>query len=102
MVVCISEHGRTPKIDNSPGGGRNHWSRAYSALFAGGGFAEGRVIGRTDAVAGDVESSPFHPNDILATIYHLLGIDPHTTLHDRLGRPLPLVGAGSVRQELLA
>src|ERR1022692_3714994 len=44
-VLCISEHGRTPQLANVKGGGRDHWSRAYSALFAGGGFAAGRVVG---------------------------------------------------------
>ncbi len=102
LVVCISEHGRTPKIDDSPGGGRNHWSRAYSAIFAGGGFAQGRVIGQTDAIAGDVADNPFSPNDILATVYHLLGIDHEMLLQDRLGRPLPVVAEGRVRDELLA
>lgn len=102
LVVCISEHGRTPRIDDSPGGGRNHWSRAYSALFAGGGFAKGRVIGKTDSIAGDVADNPFSPNDILATVYHLLGIDHELLLHDRLNRPFPIVAAGNVRDELLA
>ena len=102
LVVCISEHGRTPRIDDSPGGGRNHWSRAYSAIFAGGGFARGRVVGKTDAIAGDVADNPFSPNDILATVYHLLGIDHEMLLHDRLNRPFPIVAAGRVREELLA
>src|SRR5262249_20005781 len=47
-VLCISEHGRTPQLSNARGGGRDHWSRAYSAIFAGGGFAAGRVVGKTD------------------------------------------------------
>jgi len=102
MVVCISEHGRTPKIDDSPGGGRNHWSRAYSAIFSGGGFGQGRVIGQTDAIAGDVVENPFSPNDILATMYHLLGIDHQAHLKDHLDRPLPIVSEGRVREELLA
>ncbi len=55
LVLCISEHGRTPQIDSKPkGAGRHHWSRAYSAIFAGGGIARGRVVGRTDRLAGDV------------------------------------------------
>jgi hypothetical protein len=99
--LCISEHGRTPQLANVVGGGRDHWSRAYSALVAGGGFAVGRVVGKTDRIAGDVVESPVSPKDILATTYHLLGIDPATTLHDRLGRPLPIAGVGTVRQELL-
>ena len=102
IVVCFSEHGRTPKIDDSPGGGRGHYSRAYSAIFAGGGYARGRVVGRTDAIAGDVESTPFSPNDLLASMYHLLGIDHETIIHDRLNRPIPLVPEADIRTELLA
>lgn len=100
-VLCISEHGRTPRLDNSPGAGRDHWSRAYSAIFAGGGFAAGRIVGQTDRIAGDVIETPVSPKDILATTYHLLGIDPATTLTDRLGRPLLIAGDGVVRRELL-
>ena len=100
-VVCISEHGRTPQLARVKGGGRDHWSRAYSAIFAGGGFATGRVVGKTDKIAGDVTETPVSPKDILATTYHLLGIDPATTLTDRLARPMPLAGDGKVRPELL-
>ncbi|HEV7224752.1 MAG TPA: DUF1501 domain-containing protein, partial [Pirellulales bacterium] len=102
LVACISEHGRTPQISNSRGGGREHWSRAYGGLFAGGGARRGSVIGRTDKQAGDVVERPVSPKDILATLYHLLGVDPATMLEDRLGRPLPLVAEGRVVPELLA
>src|SRR5262249_17851638 len=91
LVVCLSEHGRTPKIANVSGGGRDHWSRAYSALFAGGGIARGRVVGSTDSVAGDVKDRPVSPKDLLATTYQLLGIDQHTRLLDRGGRPISLL-----------
>jgi hypothetical protein len=101
-VLCLSEHGRTPQLSNAKGGGRDHWSRAYSAVFAGGGFAAGRVVGRTDRVAGDVVETPVSPKDVLATACHLLGIDPTTTLADRVGRPVPVAGDGAVREELLA
>jgi uncharacterized protein (DUF1501 family) len=100
-VVCISEHGRTPQLSNGKGGGRDHWSRAYSAIFAGGGFASGRVVGKTDKIAGDVVDVPVSPKDILATIYHLLGFSTSTVLHDRFGRPMPIAGDGKVRPELL-
>jgi hypothetical protein len=99
--VCVSEHGRTPKLNNAKGGGRDHWSGAYSAIFAGGGFAAGRVVGKTDKIAGEVTETPVSPKDVLATTYHLLGIDPTTNLHDRLGRPFPIAGDGHVRKELL-
>jgi hypothetical protein len=91
LVLCLSEHGRTPKLQNVEGGGRDHWSRAYSALFAGGGIARGRVVGSTDAVAGDVKDRPVSPKDLLSTAYHLLGIDQHTRLLDRGGRPIGLL-----------
>jgi arylsulfatase A-like enzyme len=102
-VLCISEHGRTPQIDSKPkGAGRHHWSRAYSAVFAGGGFAPGRVVGATDKIGGDVKELPVSPKDILATTYHLLGIDGHTTVPDVQGKPHPIAGEGEVRSEMLA
>jgi hypothetical protein len=102
LVLCLSEHGRTPKLQNTKGGGRDHWSRAYCGLLAGGGVARGKVVGKTDKIAGDVIVRPTSPKDILATVYHLLGIDPDTTLHDRTGRPLPLTSGGSVIADVLA
>jgi hypothetical protein len=102
LVLCLSEHGRTPKLYNIKGGGRDHWSRAYCGLLAGAGVARGKVVGKTDKIAGDVIERPISPKDILATVYHLLGIDPETTLRDRTGRPLPLVSDGTVIADLLA
>jgi uncharacterized protein (DUF1501 family) len=101
LVLVLSEHGRTPKLQNVSGGGRDHWSRAYSAVLAGGGIARGKVVGRTDRIAGDVVERAASPKDVLATAYHLLGIDPATPLTDRIGRPLPLVD-GDVLPEVLA
>ena len=102
LVVCLSEHGRTPKLSNDKGGGRDHWSRCYSVLMAGGGIARGRVVGRSDKIASDPVERRVSPKDILATIYHLLGIDPRTTLTDRLGRPLALIPDGEVITDVLA
>ena len=102
LVVCISEHGRTPKLTSAAGAGRDHWSRAYSAIFAGGGMAAGKVVGKTDRIASDVVETPVSPKDVLATVYHLIGIDPHTEIPDRLGRRFPIAGTGIVRPELLA
>jgi uncharacterized protein (DUF1501 family) len=102
LVLCLSEHGRTPRLNNAAGGGRDHWSEAYSVLLAGGGIARGRVIGRTDRHAATVTERPVSPKDLLATAYHLLGIDPETTLTDRTGRPLPLVHGARVVTEVLA
>jgi hypothetical protein len=108
LVCVMSEHGRTPKFhqgyDGSGpqgGGGRDHWSHAYGALFAGAGIKEGVVIGKTDATGGYPEERPVSPKDVLATIYHLLGIDPHATILDPLRRPVPLVEGGEVMWDML-
>jgi hypothetical protein len=102
LVVCISEHGRTPQIDTKPKGhGRHHWSRVYSAAFAGGGFARGKIVGASDRIGGDVKDCPVSPKDVLATTFHLLGIDPHTTVPDTQGKPMPIAGDGVVRREMI-
>ena len=101
LVVCTSEHGRTPKVTSPMGGGRDHWSRAYSSLIAGAGIARGKIVGATDKHASDVADRPISPKDLLATMYHLLGIDPHFLIKDRQGRPLPLV-EGQVIGDALA
>ena len=98
-MLCLSEHGRTPRLNKNKGGGRDHWSAAYSTVFAGGGMAGGKVVGRTDRTGGEVADAPVSPKDVLATAFHLLGIDPHTTVVDRLGRPVPIAGDGVARPE---
>ena len=102
LVVVMSEHGRTPRITPERGGGRDHWSQAYTTLLAGGGAARGKVVGRTDAIGGTVTDRPVSPKDLLATVYHLLGFDPETTLTDRTGRPQSLTPTGQVVREVLA
>ncbi len=87
LVVCTSEHGRTPQINKAQGGGRDHWSRVYSAMMAGGGMARGRVVGASDKHGSDVTDLPLSPKDLLATMYHLLGIDHHLLVHDALQPP---------------
>ena len=102
LVLCTSEHGRTPQIDSKPvGAARHHWSRAYSSVFAGGGMAPGRVVGRTDAIGGDVADTPISPKDMQATAYHLLGLPESATVPDQQMRPHPIAGDGRVRHELL-
>ena len=91
LVVCTSEHGRTPKINSAAGGGRDHWSQVYCNVLAGGGIARGRVVGASDRIAGEVADLPLSPKDVLATMYHLLGIDHHQQLPDGSGRSYPLV-----------
>jgi hypothetical protein len=99
LVLVLSEHGRTPRLTNRPGGGREHWSAAYCGVLAGGGVARGKVVGRTDSTGGQVADTPVSPKDVLATALYLLGIDPHTTVLDRLNRPVPVAGDGVVRAE---
>ena len=100
LVVCTSEHGRTPKVSNGKGGGRDHWSRVYSSLIAGAGIKRGHIVGASDKHASDVADRPISPKDLLATMYHLLGIDPHQFITDRQGRPLPLVEGNPIAEAL--
>lgn len=103
LVVCMTEHGRTPQAERRGASldGRNHWSQCYSMMLAGAGIARGRIVGASDRHAAYPAERPISPKDILCTIYHLLGIDPHRMIPDRLGRPLPLVAEGSIVRELL-
>jgi Protein of unknown function (DUF1501) len=103
LVVLLSEHGRTPKLQTAvQGGGRDHWSRCYSVVMAGGGVARGQVVGRSDKIASDPLERAVSPKDILATIYHLLGIDPSATITDLQGRPMVIVPDAEVIREVLA
>lgn len=103
LVMVISEHGRTPAITSVPGGGREHWAGAYWNMFFGAGIKTGQVIGTTDKEGGYPIERPTDPKDILATMYHLLGFDPHqTTIPDRFERPVHLIPHGEVVHELLS
>jgi hypothetical protein len=102
LVVLLSEHGRTPALASVQGGGRDHWSRCYSVVMAGGGVKRGCVLGKSDKIASDPLERRVSPKDILATIYHLLGIDPATTLTDQQGRPMALAPEAEVIPEILA
>ncbi|MDB5309869.1 MAG: hypothetical protein JWO38_4071 [Gemmataceae bacterium] len=101
LVVVLSEHGRTPKISKARGGGRDHWSQAYSLLFAGGGVARGKVVGKTDSIGGTVADRPVSPKDVLATVYHLLGYDLETPITDRAGRPVSIVPNAQIVRDIL-
>ena len=93
LVLCVGEFGRTPKISPLAGQkvpGRHHWAPGYTAVFAGGGVQGGQVIGKTDRIGAYPITTPYHPNDIGATIYDALGIDPHGMIPDQLGRPMHL------------
>jgi hypothetical protein len=101
VVAVMGEFGRTPRI-NTQGGGRDHWNFCYSLLLAGGGLKEGYVHGASDAIGARPSLHPVVPADIIATIYHCLGISADLELRDRLDRPMSLVPWGSVIQDLLA
>ncbi|MEC7565179.1 MAG: DUF1501 domain-containing protein [Planctomycetota bacterium] len=97
LVMMLGEFGRTPKINDKAG--RDHWGPCFFALFAGAGVQGGQVIGKTDAHATYPTTHPYSPEDIGATVYHLLGIPPDSVVHDRFNRPLQL-NQGSVIEPL--
>jgi uncharacterized protein (DUF1501 family) len=105
LVVLVGEFGRTPKLGGNVGtpsyvpDGRDHWSGAFFAVFAGAGVQGGQVIGSSDAIAAYPATRPYHPSDLGATIYQTLGIDPESEVRDRLNRPLRL-NAGRVMEPL--
>ncbi|MFN0053709.1 MAG: DUF1501 domain-containing protein [Planctomycetales bacterium] len=117
LVIVTGEFGRTPRISHvaSSGGGvasapagtvqpgRDHWPRANSMIWAGGGIQTGQVIGGTDRRGEDVVSRRVGPQDFLATIYRHLGIDyERVAIPDRAGRPTPIVTDGKPIAELAA
>jgi hypothetical protein len=91
LVVWFGEFGRSPQVNKQ--GGREHWPDCYSVVFAGGGVRGGAVFGASDKNGAYPTANPVTPQDVAATIYHCLGIDPETRLPDRLGRPVE-VGSG--------
>lgn len=99
LIVAWGEFGRTPKINRNAG--RDHWPRVAMGMMAGGKLRHGQVIGETDRWAGEVTSRPVHYQDVLATLYHHLGIDAlATTIMDPTGRPQYLLDRGVPIEEL--
>jgi uncharacterized protein (DUF1501 family) len=88
-VVVWGEFGRTPKINDKAG--RDHWAPVQSALFAGGGMKVGQVIGSTDKTAAYAADRPIHYRDVLATVYHNLGIDSTNYVRDAAERPVRIL-----------
>lgn len=99
LVLMTGEMGRTPRINANAG--RDHWSRAWSVMMAGGGLTRGQVLGSTSRDGSDPASRPVHLNDLLATVYHQLGIDPDLTVDDELGRPIRIQPESMPVRELL-
>ena len=102
LVVAIGEFGRSPQRGVSTSGnsnnddGRDHWPYCYTAVVAGAGTKRGYVHGASDATASAPLNDPVHPGEILATIYHTVGIDPRTLVYNHLNQPRELVKADAV------
>lgn len=102
FVMMLGEFGRTPRIFSiNPGAvpGRDHWAPCFFGVFAGAGVRGGNVIGSSDRIGAYPSTTPYSPNDIGATVYHVLGVDPHMEVRDRQNRPVTL-NRGEVMQVL--
>ncbi len=100
IVYCAGEFGRTPKINGNAG--RDHWARSMAVLLAGGGFQRGYVHGSTDGQGMAPASDPCSPDDVAATLFQALGVDPHQELKTSTGRPIQLFREGKVIEKILA
>jgi hypothetical protein len=99
LVLAVGEFGRSPKIgspttNNVGPGGRDHWPSCYTCLVTGGGVRPGQVYGSSDRIGAYPQNNPVHPYDLMATVYHALGIPAETTYRDSLDRPRGLVEHG--------
>ncbi|QEL20148.1 DUF1501 domain-containing protein [Limnoglobus roseus] len=101
FVMVIGEFGRTPKLgfqDKAAKIGRDHWAPCFSGLFFGGGVRPGQVIGQSDAIGAYPSTTPFTPEDIGATVYHVLGVPPDAEVRDRVNRPVQLNRGAAISQ----
>jgi hypothetical protein len=99
LVVVTGEFGRTPRVNKNAG--RDHWGPAFTVALGGGGIKGGRVVGKTDARAERPAGDANGPEDLAATIFHLLGINPREEFFTPQGRPVPITNKGKVIRELL-
>ena len=99
LVAVLSEFGRTPKINANAG--RDHWPNVFSVLLAGGGIKPGVVVGSSTRTGDVPKERPVHMYDVLATIYHQLGVPIDEVYHDAVGRPAPILAEGRPIQELM-
>jgi hypothetical protein len=88
FVMMLGEFGRTPKINKE--NGRDHWGPCFFGLFAGGGVRPGQVIGKSDDIGAYPLTAAYSPDDLGATVYQVLGLDPESEVRDRLNRPIQL------------
>ena len=107
VVLVMGEFGRTPRMNtggvpgSDPVPGRDHWGEVMSVLVAGGGFAQGRVVGSSNAKGEVPKDNPVTPQDLLVTLYRQMGIDPETSFKNRAGRPITIGSTGRVIADLL-
>ena len=99
LVVVTGEFGRTPRINANAG--RDHWGPSFTVALGGGGVQGGRVVGRSDARAERPDGPHYGPEELSATLYRLLGIDPATEFHTPEGRPVKIADSSRVISELL-
>ena len=99
LVLVSSEFGRTPKINAQ--GGRDHWSKVFSVVLAGGGVRRGAVVGSSGPTSNEPDETPVSPEDLAATLYHQLGIQPEKELIAPGARPIEIVKGGTVRTEIV-
>jgi uncharacterized protein (DUF1501 family) len=95
LVVWCGEFGRSPRINAAAG--RDHWPQCYTVLLAGGGLRGGVVYGSSDASGAFPRDNPVRPDDISATLFAALGLDPQTEIRDQLGRPFPISRGEPIR-----
>jgi uncharacterized protein (DUF1501 family) len=88
LVVWMGEFGRSPRINNIAG--RDHWPQCYTALLAGAGVKRGFVYGASEKNGAYPASDPVRPDDLAATMFHLLGINPRTEVMSAVNQPLPI------------
>jgi Protein of unknown function (DUF1501) len=100
LVYCAGEFGRTPLVNSA--GGRDHWARSMAVLLAGGGLRKGYVHGATDAHGMLPSSDPCSPDDVSATIFHSLGIEPRHEIISVTGRPIAIFRDGKIIESLFA
>ncbi len=98
LVIALGEFGRTPKVNKDAG--RDHWPGAMSVLMAGAGTPRGHVVGATDTKGYYASEDVHKPEDLAATLYTKMGIDPTQVLHTNTGRPIQLVTGGEVIRQL--
>jgi len=100
LVVIMGEMGRSPRINGQAG--RDHWPQCGFAVLLGGGVKEGFVLGASDKLGAYPTDRPVSPGDLVATMYHLLGVDSQMMLPDLTGRPIPIAHGGIPIAEIIA